>query len=115
MSEITDVFDIVAGTVVLRVRAQAGAGRSAVVGRYGNAVKIRVAAPPVGGRANAALVDLLAKELGLQRSAIELVRGDKSADKRFRLGGLDPDAAEDAIDRLVAQAGRDAGPAPGRR
>lgn len=115
MSEITEVFDVLDGMVVLRVHAQPGAGRSAVIGRYGDAVKIRIAAPPVDGRANAALAEFLAKELGLDRSGIELLSGDKSRNKRFRLGGLDPDTAEEALERLVAQAGRDAGPTPGRR
>jgi uncharacterized protein (TIGR00251 family) len=115
VSEISDVYDIIDGAVVLRVRAQPGAGKSAVVGRYGDAVKIRVAAPPVAGRANAALVDLLAKELGLDRGGIDLVSGDASRTKRFRLGGLTPDDAPDAIERLVAQAGRDAGPGVARR
>jgi uncharacterized protein (TIGR00251 family) len=115
MSEITEVFDVLDGTVVLRVHAQPGAGRSAVIGRYGDAVKIRIAAPPVDGRANAALAEFLAKELGLDRSGIELLSGDKSRNKRFRLRGLDPEAAEEALERLVAQAGRDAGPAGGRR
>ena len=115
MSEITEVFDVVDGTVVLRVHAQPGAGRSAVIGRYGDAVKIRVAAPPVDGRANAALAELLARELGLDRAAVELMSGDKSRSKRYRLGGLEPEGAEDAIERLLAQAGRDAGPGQGRR
>jgi uncharacterized protein (TIGR00251 family) len=85
------------------------------MGRYGAAVKIRIAAPPVDGRANAALAEFLAKELGLDRSGIELLSGDKSRNKRFRLRGLDPEAAEEALERLVAQAGRDAGPTGGRR
>jgi uncharacterized protein (TIGR00251 family) len=115
MTEVNEVFDVVDGAVVLRVHAQPGAGRSAVVGRYGDAVKIRVAAPPDEGRANAALAELLARELGLKPADVALLAGDKGRTKRFRLGGLDPDDAEDAIERMFAQADRGTGPTKGRR
>jgi uncharacterized protein (TIGR00251 family) len=96
-----DLYDVVEGAVVLRVHAQPGAGRSAVVGRYGDAVKVRIAAPPAEGRANEALVALLAKELGLETRSVTLVSGANSRTKRVRLGGLDPEDAPDAIDRLL--------------
>ena len=96
-----DLYDVVDGAVVLRVHAQPGGGRSAVTGRHGDAVKVKVAAPPVEGRANAALVELLAKELGLKPADVTLVSGGSSRTKRVRLGGLDPDDAAAAIDRLL--------------
>src|SRR5262249_32741297 len=92
--------DVVDGAVVLRVHAQPGGGRSAVTGRYGDAVKVKVAAPPVEGRANATLVAFLAKELGLKEADVTLVGGESSRTKRVRLGGLDPEDAPAAIDRL---------------
>ena len=96
-----DLYDVVDGAVVLRVHAQPGGGRSAVTGRYGDAVKVKVAAPPVEGRANDALVAFLAKELGLKSSDVTLVAGQSSRTKRVRLGGLDPDGAAAAIERLL--------------
>ena len=107
-----DLYDVVDGTVVLRVHAQPGAGRSAVTGRYGNALKVRVAAPPVAGRANTALLELLARELGLETKDLTLVSGDSSRTKRIRLGGLDPDDAPGALDRILPDEGAARGQRP---
>lgn len=105
MSDVTDLYDVRDGVVVLHVQASPGAGRSAVTGRHGDAVKVRVAASPVDGRANAALVDFLASEFGLKAADVTLVSGASSRAKRFRLGGLDPDAADAALERLLAGPG----------
>ena len=75
--------------VVLHVHVQPGAGRSAVVGRHGAALKVRVAAPPIGGRANVACAELLAEEFGLKTAQVALVGGDTSRSKTFTLSGLD--------------------------
>jgi uncharacterized protein (TIGR00251 family) len=74
-------------SVRLRVHVRPGAGRSAVVGKHGAALAVRVAAPPVDGRANAACVDLLKDVLGV--GDVELVRGERSADKQFVLRSVD--------------------------
>jgi uncharacterized protein (TIGR00251 family) len=76
------------GSFLLAVHAQPGAGRSAVVGRHGNAVKARVAAPPEAGRANDALVRLLEEVLG---GKVELVSGEHSRTKRFHVTGVEPE------------------------
>ena len=61
-------------------------------------LRVRVAAPPVEGAANAALVAYLAKALGLPRSAVTLVAGDRARLKRLRLRGDDlPDRLRDLI------------------
>ena len=75
--------------IVLRVHVQPGAGRTAVVGRHGDALKVKVGAPPEGGRANAAVADLLASTLGVPASGVELVSGATSRSKRFRIGPVD--------------------------
>lgn len=89
--------------IVLRVHVQAGAGRSAVVGRFGDALKVKVAAPPEGGRANAAVTELLATTLGVPASGVALVSGQASRSKRFRIGPVPLDAARRLI--LAAEAG----------
>ena len=87
---------------VLHVHVQPGAGRSAVVGRHGAALKIRVAAPPEGGRANEACADLLAETFGLKRPQVELVSGSSSRAKQFKLTGVDLDAFRTRLEREAA-------------
>ncbi len=65
----------------LAIHVQPGAKRSEVVGRYGERLKIRVAAPALERRANDALVEYVAAALGVPRSTVRLVRGERSRDK----------------------------------
>ena len=94
MSELSDLYDDSPEGIVLRIHVQPGAGRSSVVGRHGDALKVRVAAPPVEGRANDAARALLAEALGVSESDVELTSGQSSRTKRFRLNGLDAEEAE---------------------
>jgi uncharacterized protein (TIGR00251 family) len=93
VEDLFDVSDAKEGdetvTVTLRVHVQPGAGRTAVVGRHGDSLKVRVAAPPQGGRANEACAALLAETFGVAPAAVELVSGPSSRMKRFRLAGVD--------------------------
>lgn len=87
---VDDLFDISDdGTPILRVHAQPGAGRTAVSGRYGDALKVRVAAPPEGGRANDALVKYLAELFGLKAAQVVLTGGAANRSKRFQISGLE--------------------------
>jgi uncharacterized protein (TIGR00251 family) len=88
--------------VVLHVHTQPGAGRSAVVGRHGAALKVRIGAPPVGGRANEACAELLADTFGLKRAQVELVAGEGSRAKQFKLSGLDLDTFRTQLERAAA-------------
>jgi uncharacterized protein (TIGR00251 family) len=58
------------------------------VGRHGEALKVRVTAPPVDGRANAAAIGLLSTTLGVPASRVVLLSGAQSRLKRFRVDGL---------------------------
>jgi uncharacterized protein YggU (UPF0235/DUF167 family) len=78
----------------LRVRVSAGAGRSEVVGRHGDAWKLRVRPAPERGRANAAVLRLLADRLDLPVADLELVAGTAGRDKVVELRGLDLAEAE---------------------
>jgi uncharacterized protein (TIGR00251 family) len=78
-----------ASEVVLDVRVIPRAPRTAVAGRRGGAILIRLAAPPVDGAANDALVKVLSDTIGIPRRAIRLVSGDKSRDKRVAIAGVD--------------------------
>ena len=88
----------------VRLRVSPGANSAHVVGRHGEAWKVRVAAPPQGGRANEAVVRLLAETLSLPRDAVTLVSGHGARDKIVQLAGLDPTQIER---RLSSAAGKD--------
>jgi len=76
----------VAGGIEIDVKVVPGASRSEVVGALGNRLKVRVAAPPEGGRANRAVVDLLREWLGV--TDVEVVAGLHSPKKTVRASGL---------------------------
>ena len=88
----------------LRLRVSPGANRAVVAGRYGQAWKVRVAAPPEGGRANDALLRLLAETLSVPRDAVKLVSGHAARDKVVELAGIDETLVER---RLSSAAGKE--------
>ena len=90
----------VPGGVELSVFCQPKAARSALIGMHGGALKAKVKAPPVEGRANRALLDLLAGALSVPRGRVTLVSGEQSRNKRVRVDGVDAESALAAI--LVA-------------
>lgn len=71
--------------LVLTLHVQPGAARTAVAGRHGAALKLRLAAPPVDGKANAELRRFLAAAFGVPARNVELVRGDTSRAKVVRI------------------------------
>jgi uncharacterized protein (TIGR00251 family) len=73
----------------VRLRVSPGARRSELVGRHGAGWKVRVAAPPEGGRANDAVLDLLARELSLPRRSLSIVSGQTAREKVVRMEGID--------------------------
>lgn len=78
----------------LRLRVSPGANRTEFVGRHGSAWKVRVSAAPERGRANDAVVALLARRLGVPRSSLSLVSGHTGRDKVVELQGIDAAEAE---------------------
>jgi uncharacterized protein (TIGR00251 family) len=77
----------------LAIKAIPNAPRHQVVGWLGAALKVKVHAPPLEGRANDALCEFLAEELGLPRRAVTVLRGDTSRQKIVRINGLTLDEA----------------------
>ena len=77
----------------------AGAARSALLGRHGAGWKVRVAAPAERGRANRALVELLAEALGVRREQVVVVAGHTSRRKVVNVEGLE---APEVVRRLEA-------------
>jgi uncharacterized protein (TIGR00251 family) len=78
----------------LTLRVSPGASRSRVVGRYGDGWKVRVAAPATDGRANDALIKLLASTFDVPTSGVEIVSGHTSRDKTVSLAGVVADEVE---------------------
>jgi uncharacterized protein (TIGR00251 family) len=84
--------DPAAATLTLHV--QPGARKTEVAGVHGDALKIRLAAPPVDGKANAALVEFVAQRLGLPKSAVRLVGGQTSRRKILEIEAAPPDVEQ---------------------
>lgn len=82
------------GKLLLSVRVQPRAGREEIIGPHDGALKIRITAPPVDGRANSALITFLAKTFGVPRSAVRLLSGEAGRVKRLEI---------DSPSRLPAQ------------
>jgi hypothetical protein len=89
--------------ITLAVRAQPGAKKTAITGVYGEGataqLKIAVKAPPIGGRANEALIAFLAGFFALSRTNVVLISGELSRSKVFLLRGV----ARDQADREIAK------------
>ena len=76
------------GAVTFTVRVTPRSSRNQIVGVEGGALKIRLTAPPVEGAANAALIEFIAAWLGVKRSAVSIVSGDKARNKIVRVNGV---------------------------
>lgn len=77
-----------AGSIELSVKVVPGASRTQVVGAWGKALKVAVAAPPQGGKANEAVVKLLASVFGVRKATVGIVSGHGKPLKRISISGL---------------------------
>ncbi|MCZ7536416.1 MAG: DUF167 domain-containing protein [Acidimicrobiia bacterium] len=87
---------------VVHVRVHPRAGRTEVVGSHGDSLKLRVSEPPVDGRATEAARRAVAGAFGLPASRVEVVSGERSRAKVFRLVGLPADEAAHRLGELLA-------------
>lgn len=83
----------------LLLRVSPGARRTEIAGRHGEGWKVRVAAPPEGGRANEAVLSLLAERLDVPRRAVSIISGHASRDKVVRLTGIAQGDSERRLER----------------
>ncbi|CAN5257486.1 DUF167 family protein YggU [soil metagenome] len=72
-------------SIIFNVRVVPRASKSEIVGEHDGALKIRIAAPPVDGAANAELIKILAKEFGVSKNAIEIIGGQTSKIKQIKI------------------------------
>jgi uncharacterized protein (TIGR00251 family) len=78
--------------VTIQIHAQPGAKRTDVAGLHGDCLKLRLASPPVDGKANACLIGFLALRLGVKKAQVTIIRGTNSRRKSVfvAVAGLDP-------------------------
>jgi uncharacterized protein (TIGR00251 family) len=79
-------------SVSFRVKVAPRASRSAIQGLHAGALKVSLTAPPVEGAANQALCELLAKQLGVAKRAVEIVQGQSARLKTVRVTGVSAEA-----------------------
>jgi uncharacterized protein (TIGR00251 family) len=91
----------VPGGVTFAVRVTPRAHKSEIVGVQGDALKVKLAAPPVEGAANAALCAFLADQLGVRRNAVTLMAGQTSRQKVVRVEGMIVDEVQTRLDVLM--------------
>jgi uncharacterized protein len=89
--------------VTFAVRVTARAGRTAIAGVHGDALAVRLAAAPVDGAANDALVSFLAETFGLPRRAVTILSGHRSRDKRIGLAGLSESQVADRLNDILSR------------
>lgn len=83
--------------IILAVHAIPRAARNEIQGEHGNALKIRLKAPPAEGKANEALIEFLAGLMGVPRRQITLLSGRTSRRKRVAIGGISGDQARSKL------------------
>ena len=88
------------GTSRIAVKVAAGSSNSAIIGWREQCLRVRINVAPERGKANAALIALLAKSLGVSKSSIRIVRGQHSTHKTLEISGL---SQEDIITRLTPE------------
>ena len=81
----------------LRVRVPARASRDELVGLRDGVLHVRVSAPPVDGKANQAVCRLIARAVGVGKTSVRVVRGERSRDKVVTIEGVEPEAALRAL------------------
>ena len=86
-----------AGAVTLELLIQPRASRTRVVGEHDGRLKVQLAAPPVDGEANAALVEFLARALSVRKGDVEVLRGETGRRKTVRVAGVSAAQADLAL------------------
>ena len=95
-------FDRDTAAWLLELHIQPGAKSTGVVGEHGDRLKLKISAPPVDNKANAFLLDWVASQLGMPKSAVSLVRGAASRQKTVAVSGADARGLLPQIRQLTA-------------
>ncbi|MBI5674945.1 MAG: YggU family protein [Nitrospirae bacterium] len=74
--------------LILKIKVEPRSSRSGIMGQYGDAIKVKLNSPPVDGKANTELIEVLAKEYGISKKDVEIISGFNSKNKLVRLKGI---------------------------
>jgi hypothetical protein len=85
------------GSIILHVFVQPKASEDLIVGFHGEVLKVKVTAPPAGGKANQRLKKILAEALNIRQSNIEIIRGHASRRKMLRIRNVRPPHVKNAL------------------
>jgi uncharacterized protein (TIGR00251 family) len=99
---VTEIIQAIPDGIVMSVRVIPRSARSGLAGTRGDALLVRLVAPPVDGKANEELIDVIAAALKVSPRAISIVAGERSRQKRVRIAGID---ARTAAARLARAQG----------
>jgi uncharacterized protein (TIGR00251 family) len=86
---------------ILKIRVQPKSSSNRVLGYEDGIVKLRVTAPPIDGQANAGVISLLAKTLGISKSKLQIIRGESSRDKVIAVEAL---TEQEVANRIESEA-----------
>jgi uncharacterized protein (TIGR00251 family) len=109
MSDLPPYLRADGGDVIVDAWVQPRAAKNALVGFHGRALKVKVTAPPVDGKANDAICRLIARWVGVPPSRVEVVAGHSSRSKRIRLFGVAPQAVTAAFALVLSSRAHDGG------
>lgn len=91
------------GKVSFKVRAQPRASKTELIGAHGDALKVRLAAPPVDGKANAECRKFLAKLFQVSAASVEIISGDSARDKIIRIHNISKDRVQKILNENCKQ------------
>ncbi len=74
--------------LIINIKVEPRSSRSGIVGPYGDAIKVKLTSPPVEGKANNELIEVLAKNLGIAKKNVEIISGKSSKNKIVKLFGI---------------------------
>ncbi len=81
-------FDMDKKDLIIHIKVEPRSSRSGITGFYGEGLKVKLASPPVEGKANKELIEVLAKKFGIRKKDVEIIKGEKSKNKIVKLYGV---------------------------
>lgn len=75
--------------LTIKIKVEPRSSRSGITGFYGEGLKVKLASPPVEGKANKELIKVLAKKFGIRKKDVEIIKGEKSKNKVVKLYGVE--------------------------